>query len=156
MNVLKVLAKYSAYIIGVLGLLYLACRNSTVFFSGEGKPLHEAAALLNNTTLNKESWAAFKEHLKNLRFLFSPVLGDPDTLGIVNEPILHFLAQFTASFGIGSLIFDTLGALGLNTTGIISGFEPVKSKIRHQVFKVLGKDTRESEGGNRKRTIKKN
>lgn len=38
---------------------------------------------------------------------------------------------------------------------IISGFEPVKSKIRHQVFKVLGKDTRESEGGNRKRTIKK-
>ncbi len=80
-----------------------------------------------------------------------------DNLGKENPVVwvLDFLAHFSIVTGILSLGSDTLGALGLNKGGIISGFEPIKSKIRHQVFKVLGKDTRESEGGNRKRTIKK-
>ena len=69
--------------------------------------------------------------------------------------VLNFLTTFTIATGIISLAGDTLGALGLNMGGIISSFEPIKSKIRHQVFKVLGEDTRESEGGNSKRTIKK-
>ena len=167
-NILKVLAKYSAYIIGVLGLLYLACRNSKTFNNSNLlEPSHQVLSkgniglLPDVPSLNAFSWEVFKGNLKSLRFLYAPnYLATPNIIsginvGVINEPILHFLAQFTAGIGIGSLIFDTLGALGLNTTGIISGFEPVKSKIRHQVFKVLGKDTRKSQGRNRKSTIKK-
>ena len=92
----------------------------------------------------------FSDHF----FLF--ILKGVSPIFYINQPILYFLAQLGGWIGIGSLIYDTLGALGLSENpNIISGVDPIKSKVRHQVFKVLGKDTRKSKGENSKRTIKK-
>lgn len=134
MNVLKVLAKYSAYILG-LCLLVWCSRQYGYFKSVPIKNYHHVTRTTDRIRVT-------------VKIIY-------ERKWVPNE-LLTFLATFTGTFGFLSLIGDTLGALGLNSGGIISGFEPVKSKIRHQVFKVLGKDTRKSKGGNRKRTIKKN
>ena len=144
-NILKVLAKYSAYIIGVLGLLYLSSRNGKWLNLSENSGDNFSALTFSDR--NKASWKLFKDSLKSLKFLFYPEFleyrgMEYETVQYLNEPILLFLAKFTATFGFLSLISNTLRTLGM-------------SKIRHQVFQVLGKDTRESKGENRKRTIKK-
>lgn len=132
-NILKVLAKYSAYLLGFLLLCW--CANQYGY--------SKTVAIKYHPFLIKQTGRIGVE----VKTIY-------ERKWVPNE-LLIFLATFTGTFGFLSLIGDTLGALGLNMGGIVSGFEPLKSKIRHQVFKVLGKDTRKSQGGSLKRTIKK-
>lgn len=134
-NILKVLAKYSAYLLGLSLLVWCTKQYGHSIL----------------TVSKKTRYPFYKPHSRTWGVRVKTYY---QKKWVPNE-LLDFLAKFTGTLGFLSLIVDTLGVLGMNVSSVISGYEPIKSKIRHQVFKVLGKDTRKSQGRNRKSTIKK-
>lgn len=129
-SILKVLVTYSAYIVSILVLVALSIR----FSNG---PIRETCQILLGIDPNKNM--NLKTYYYDVKRYFSNYhLGKrtdgPERL----QPVLIFLAHMGPVAATINLYMDI-----------------VKSRVKHQVFKVLGRDTRKKSDKHRKKTIKK-
>lgn len=165
-NILKVIARYSLYFIGILGVLFLAAKLGGFYdceYDYDGDPVNKYFFRWEKNwrkpTPDKDIWYLLKNYFKYYgKGLYT--WKDEHQVYEVSfsfEPILNFIGQFGILYGISNVFLDALGLIGVKVSSHISNFAIMKSKLRHKVFKILGKDTRKSSvKSSLKKTIKKN